>query len=1145
MRTKANTQTLAELLDSDRDIFESDFKDALTKNADKYANLPDKKIPSREKLLELKNIYPLNSVSECVVGPDLLQFAQFFGDKTTVGKKKVMTDSGRNKTAIYMANVGATLHSMIRTMTYRRMLFAVGQDLPRPEVRRTIPGHLWGEPDPEKFGPRAAKVMVVGKFPGKEEMTVGRNFYGASNKLFKRLLEKHEFSSRPHDGSKWKVWHYDRWYVTNLLKLPHPDPKGNLKKVWIDSFLPILMQEILLVRPKYILCLGPEAAKAIIGKWANVAKMQGRVEVVNFPYIEKGERKSFSSKVMVSPHPAAIFANAAEEYRLDSSIKQFKGLIDGSAHLSVGGEVISLADDRNYQVIDNAQALKDWMTSRDNEGAKIFSVDAEWHGRHPESRNSYLRTIQIAWKPKHAICVRLTLPGGKPGFLGGDPIDLLRQFLCRKGNRIGGHFLMADICQLTKRGLDLLPYFKVPLKAKNGKKAYLRTKNEGGFDSGIAGHAVHETGELGLEEMGTRYLGTPRYQAALEQWKADNPGAWKDGYGWVPPEILELYGMHDADVPLRLMIEKLDKLLDEKTDEKMANTPRLPYWLSMRALPSIIEMTRNGLVLNRDNLDGFYDQFSQAHGVLLDELRQDIQWPEFNLSSVIHVRELLFGHKLNGAEPDENGRVRKRPKGARCLKLDPVLTSGKKPKPWERVVEQGKEDEYKPGTGKSVLNILYYDTLKQHPEKAKTIERVRDLRYIYKVLTSTLRPPKPKSKKIRTERDKPNGKVKVSDLLICEPTRYTKGKKKGRYVFDEGLGYMIDVDGRIRSMIMPTTDTARWRSFSPNLQNLSNVREKDYRRIIEAVFGVGTYPSGLRSMFEAAPGYRLVTTDYGGAELFAEAVMSGDETMLDHVQRSIIYDEDDERYHDIHSTIAVIAFNLKCPPTKAGLKSIDKEYLRNIAKTVVFGALYGRQAAAVSRTAREEGVDVSVEDADRVLAALFELYPDMQRFLIKCDMRVMDPGWICGAFGRFRHFAKPHTEDDLLDLQRKARNFIPQNFVADALNISVYNLAKYRQNLDDPDAYRLVLAVHDEVILEVKEEWVRTVVTEVMPSCMSAGVAVRRRDLDGNVIGDKVYHMGIDTNVYSRWKVKLPAAERHGFGLKLSTEEKLSLGLAT
>ncbi len=105
-------------------------------------------------------------------------------------------------------------------------------------------------------------------------------------------------------------------------------------------------------------------------------------------------------------------------------------------------------------------------------------------------------------------------------------------------------------------------------------------------------------------------------------------------------------------------------------------------------------------------------------------------------------------------------------------------------------------------------------------------------------------------------------------------------------------------------------------------------READYQRILGPL-----YKHLIRSMMTDRPGTLLLSVDYLGAELLGMAIMSGDETMIDHALRAAL-PEDDPNFYDIHSNVAVMAFRLNCPPTKKGLKNIGKAHLRVAAKSI-------------------------------------------------------------------------------------------------------------------------------------------------------------------------------------------------------------------
>jgi DNA polymerase I-like protein with 3'-5' exonuclease and polymerase domains len=343
-------------------------------------------------------------------------------------------------------------------------------------------------------------------------------------------------------------------------------------------------------------------------------------------------------------------------------------------------------------------------------------------------------------------------------------------------------------------------------------------------------------------------------------------------------------------------------------------------------------------------------------------------------------------------------------------------------------------------------------------------------------------------------------------------------------------------DDRIRTTIYQTKETGRWSSARPAMQNISKERDNDYQRILG-----GRFSYGMRSVFRASDGMVFVEADYVGAELTAMAILSGDERMLEDVRRNQLPSSHPDHL-DIHSQIAVLAFRLNCAPTKEGLKSINKSHLRHIAKSVVFGVCYGRGAAAIAAQAREQGIEITEQDAEMVIAALFARYPQLRKFFEECRERI-DPQhraievshgavtrrvWLCTPFGRYRRFNVPivrkgRNEDAAVvaELVRQGYNFPIQSVVADCLNVAVYNLYNERERLrreGDPCAeFYFCLAVHDSLILEVKRDIVDRFVERVLEPQMSKNVSVYRCSLDGRRLSDEPHHLAIDVSVYEYW----------------------------
>jgi len=473
---------------------------------------------------------------------------------------------------------------------------------------------------------------------------------------------------------------------------------------------------------------------------------------------------------------------------------------------------------------------------------------------------------------------------------------------------------------------------------------------------------------------------------------------------------------------------------------------------------------------------------------------------------VFQVREFLFGEELNGKDraPDAPP-VRIRPNGARSIRLTPMLTTDKRQMLWENVIKDGLQAEKTPSTNKTSLSILAQENQevwRYQKRKGKEVcfdfseqvNWIRDYRFISQVLKSCLRPP-------LTEETKDGDEVFRRD-------------DDGYYVYAGGIPSAICSDGRVRTHIYPTKETRRWASARPPMQNFAKRREADYKRILK-----GAYKYVLRSMIMASPGKILVEADYIGAELFGMALMAGDPLMIEHAQRNQL-PEDHPDFYDIHSNVAVLAFGLSCEPTKVGLYSIDKVFLRIVAKSVIFGIAYGRGAKAIALAAKEEGVKITIEEAQRVIDTIFAMYPELAPFFAECGQRALGPRWMCGCFGGFRRFPVARERSTQGDFERQAMNFPIQGMIADGVSRACDHLDQYRRDMEPGDDFwfDVVLQIHDAILFEVEYAHAARLIDEVIPFCMVDSVPIYPTYLDGMPKAQaETYYLGIDTEICDHW----------------------------
>jgi uracil-DNA glycosylase family 4 len=1102
----------------------------------------------------------------------------------------------------------------------------------RQKPCRFIPGHIWFNDRAD--GPRSrAKVMVIGKMPGRDEERTGRNLVGPSGQLLKDTLDKYA------------IYDYGSWYVTNLMRFPHPTPEQGLglAAYWIKDCRPLLWQEIRLVRPDYILCLGSEAAKEVLGEFGGVQMSSNKVHdksvKIDYEYPVpvacpqcKGTGDQYNDsgtkircqtcegggwlhtsdqfhyhhyKVMTCIHPAAVLRAPDLGTQFSESVKLFCNLLkSGGVNIQETGV--------EYVITDKEEVLErevNKIIARTPESA-ITAIDAEWHGEHPWDEGAYLRTIQISDQPKYALCVVLNKEGGAPAFTAKDGtvdshaavphLTRLLKSTESRNVRACGHFFRADLPQIKWHlGIDLMPEHEAPSGAEDD--APFRMKYEGGLDTGLAANAVRESDDYKLEVLGTRYTPMHRWDGKLQQWKKkfcashDISPEDLEGYGECPgsiedeeEDVLYRYGCCDVDATRRLVdvyngIGDKPGLLDY---DDFGLCSRRSCWIAMRAVPAAAEMEAVGLRVDRNRAERMVDIYMERYNTLLESLKQEINWPNFNIDSPFHVRELLYGIGMSGTIDKEFGGTGKRvsPEGAILCNLQPVKATGKdNKKSWADLTRTGEAKYRMASTDKESLGIL--------AAKSPIARKIRDIRFLNQLLKTTLRRPKLEESRVKTRKlVHVKGKVTTRSCFQCknkEPARLTckkcdgKGKvtfvveardvmrsvwtknyhvaydDDGNRIFDRGLlSHISKYDGCIHTTLYQTLETGRWSSARPNLQNIGKRREDDYKGILGWINDkgevVGRYPDlppeylyPLRSIFVADEGEVLIEADYIGAELACMAWMSQDQKMIEHVDRAML-NEKDPNYYDIHSAVAVAAFKLRvpsvdagakltalygriinegdpCPATKDALAICGYKALRVAAKNVMFGFAYGRGAEAIQRQCKEEGANVSIEEAQALIDGLKAMYTGLPVYFDGCRLRVRNPGWICSSGGYFRRI-QGKIEDRQVqgELERQFMNFRIQNLVAYAASRACDHLMQYRREHPEVE-FKLALQIHDAVILKVPYKWVEHVYDVVLPECMCKRVPIWATDLDGYVLphAPDPYYLNIDKEVMFRWSEKI------------------------
>jgi DNA polymerase-1 len=218
----------------------------------------------------------------------------------------------------------------------------------------------------------------------------------------------------------------------------------------------------------------------------------------------------------------------------------------------------------------------------------------------------------------------------------------------------------------------------------------------------------------------------------------------------------------------------------------------------------------------------------------------------------------------------------------------------------------------------------------------------------------------------------------------------------------------------------------------------------------------------IRSAFVAEQGTRLLSADYSQIELRILAHVSGEPKLR----------EAFERGEDIHTATAAEVLG-KDPAT------LTKDE-RNIAKMINFGIVYGISAFGLS-----ENLEIPREEAQEYIDAYLARFPHVQDFIQRTIEQAERDGYVTSLLGRRRPVPEIRARSrQTRGLgERIAVNFVMQGSNADIIKVAMVKIhARLR---DEGRAARLVLQVHDELLLEVPDvevSAVRDLVREEMCS---------------------------------------------------------------
>jgi DNA polymerase-1 len=277
--------------------------------------------------------------------------------------------------------------------------------------------------------------------------------------------------------------------------------------------------------------------------------------------------------------------------------------------------------------------------------------------------------------------------------------------------------------------------------------------------------------------------------------------------------------------------------------------------------------------------------------------------------------------------------------------------------------------------------------------------------------------------------------------------------EKLRSTYAEGLLHEVQEDQRIHATFhQAVARTGRLTSDKPNLHNIP-VRTDEGR-----VF---------RTAFVAPSGWQFLVADYNQIELRCIAHLSDDPGLISAFEAG----------EDIHRTTAARVFSVD--PDKV---TPDQ---RSKAKMVSYGLAYGMEAYGLSQR-----LAIGVDEAAEILHAYFAAFPSVKNYMDTAVKSARDTGYTETLFGRRRPIEELRSDNFRVRQagERQAMNAAIQGLAADIFKIALVRIDHLLE--ENTFQSRLVLQVHDEVIVEVPDGEV-DVVGPLVLNAMKNAAALR------------------------------------------------------
>lgn len=278
-----------------------------------------------------------------------------------------------------------------------------------------------------------------------------------------------------------------------------------------------------------------------------------------------------------------------------------------------------------------------------------------------------------------------------------------------------------------------------------------------------------------------------------------------------------------------------------------------------------------------------------------------------------------------------------------------------------------------------------------------------------------------------------------------------RGLAKLKSTYTDKLPKMINPStGRVHtSYHQAVTATGRLSSTDPNLQNIP-IRNEQGRRI--------------RQAFIAPHGWKILAVDYSQIELRIMAHLSGDQALLDAFSQG----------KDIHSATAAEVMGV-------GIEEVTSEQRRR-AKAINFGLIYGMSAFGLAKQ-----IGIARGEAQQYMDLYFERYPGVMQYMENTRLQATEQGYVETLFGRRLYLPEIKSRNGMRRkaAERAAINAPMQGTAADIIKKAMLIVDEWIQE-HGQGKVRLLMQVHDELVLEVEESALAEIETKVQKLMESA-----------------------------------------------------------